>query len=460
MPTSDVDLPVRRLFGRVRPWLLLALVPLGLLTAACERPFVEESTPDIKVTSPNLAVAVIPSDITIRVESQSFREVTQVRANGLEMEKSGVGDWTVNLKFVRGLNVIRIEAMDSEMATSVDSFYIFRAEPSVSTFAPRLPTGLGGIAATLGSNNQVVVTGGAQAPGAPGVNSVYVLAPNGTDFITQNFTLLHARVGHTASLLPDNRILVVGGGSRENVTAIDQLVENAEVIDLESGTTKEVPVVGQPIRRLYHTANVRATNNGTVLDLYGGIGDISYTSSARLGIRSDLRRFFFVRDTLFAVDPGIGPRLGPPVYGHSQTRLNSAAPFFQNRFAYFGAFFAANVNDPISFEADFDTPSGILTSDLPRPNQLRINHADALASNRIVALFGGRTGASSRTTTSAELFSDEAGRFFSLPFVSSEPIRRYAHKALRLPDGSIMLIGGFNDAGNGISASEIVSLGF
>lgn len=119
--------------------------------------------------------------------------------------------------------------------------------------------------ATLLSDGQVLVTGG-QSAGDGNDNFVEKTAeiydPN-TGTWTVVDQLSKARYGHTATLLPDGTVLIVGGaGPRGDLV----YTVRAEVFDLHSGLWKNVDSITTP--RGFHTAVL--LNSGNVL-VAGGL---------------------------------------------------------------------------------------------------------------------------------------------------------------------------------------------
>lgn len=432
-----------------------------LLLAGCERPFVEITTPTISITSPNVDIALLQPTVVLRLTASSFRPVERVILNGVDLDLLD-DEWSTTVSLNRGINLWIIESIDEDMVSAIDSIYVLRADVSFNAFGPRLPVALGSFSATeIGNGGGLIVTGGSTGLDSRALDGVYQVISSATPWEELNMRLLTGRVGHTATRLPDNRILVAGGATGNNITEVSQLVESVELLDLENASVTQIPVIGDPIRRQSHTANIRVTDFGTILDLYGGVGDITYSTQPRLGTRSDLRSFLFDNDSLFALHPGNGATLGPPSAGHSQTPLEAVGIFQPTRQLYVGARLALNPAEPISFAADYADPRGIVTADFPAPQTLRTDHADAFLAQGLLAFFGGRTNGATDALASVEVFSEQAGRFFEVPFVSSNtPMRRFGHKAVRLSNGTIMVVGGYTETGLGTTTVEVVSFGF
>ncbi len=442
--------------------ILIALtVASSFIGLGCERPFVEVSTPQVTIISPaDLSRAIPENEILLQLRSTSFRAVTQVLVNGAELTAGQNNEWSIFILLQRGLNAFVIEAIDTDFVSSLDTIYVLRADGDVSQFGPRLPSGIGGFATTQLFGGGVVVTGGAQQQGSAGRTQIYRLPNAEESWQTLSETLNYARVGHTGTLLPDGRILIAGGGSRDEVTEVSHLVEQVEIVDAFAPTVKEIVVVGEPIRRTYHTASVRTTQTGTVIDLFGGVGDITYAPTPRLGTRSDIRSFLLRNDTLFALGGGIGGRLGPPMSGHSQTRLRANPSFAPTQFLFLGTQRTGSGESAVSFEVDFADPLGLIPVDYPEPIIPRTRHAEVLVADGLIAIMGGRTGTGTSALSSIEVFSELAGRFYDIPVPNSQSQRRYNHAAIRRSNGTILVMGGFTENGLGTTSTEIVSLGF
>jgi ELWxxDGT repeat protein/VCBS repeat-containing protein len=124
--------------------------------------------------------------------------------------------------------------------------------PTGSLIVPRT-----GHTATLLPNGKVLVTGGHNASGLLRTAEIYDPA-NGVWSVTGN--LGSARSGHTATLLPSGRVLVAGGLGGSGA------LKSAEVYDPATGTWASTGALG--VRRLGHTATL--LGDGTVLVAGGG----------------------------------------------------------------------------------------------------------------------------------------------------------------------------------------------
>ena len=124
--------------------------------------------------------------------------------------------------------------------------------------------------ATLLGNGNVLVVGGTTSSGA--TNSVQVFTPAMVSW--QNVgNLITARTGHTATLLGDGTVLVVGGQ-----TTGDTYLASAERYDPVSGTW--TAVAGMAAAREGHTATLLA--NGQVLIAGGTTNGGTYLASAEV----------------------------------------------------------------------------------------------------------------------------------------------------------------------------------
>ncbi len=112
--------------------------------------------------------------------------------------------------------------------------------------------------ATLLRDGRVLVVGGYGGEGEPPTASIELFDP-GSDAFTTVGSLRVARADHTASLLPDGRVLIAGG--RDTVGAA---LDSVEIIDAANGRTATAPALPQP-----RTAQVATTLAGDVL-LVGG----------------------------------------------------------------------------------------------------------------------------------------------------------------------------------------------
>src|SRR5215469_13681203 len=158
--------------------------------------------------------------------------------------------------------------------------------PSTGTFtaAGAMTTARSGHTATLLNNGQVLIAGGAAnfiatttagTMNSPTASAELYDPRRGTFTLTGNMTT--SRSFHSASLLPDGRVLIAGGysGSGNNLL---RSINTAEVYDPSTGT---FTATGNMIH-VHECSETNALNNGKVL-LSGGSGSLDdYVPDAEL----------------------------------------------------------------------------------------------------------------------------------------------------------------------------------
>lgn len=422
-----------------------------LLLGACERPFIEPAAPGFQILEPDVETILVEPQPTLRVAASSFRSVERVEVNGkpLTFDPSS-NTWQGSLNLGLGLNVLALTASDVGGAVGSDTLFLVYM-PFDYNLGPPLPEPRAGHSATLLANGNLLVVGGVAARDGAARGEAFVLPAGGNRFVALSARLNVPRTGHAATLLPDGRVLITGGSRFDALSSIADLVETVEIYDPDARRFDVVPFAGQPIRRALHTAALRTPD---VLDLYAGRGDIRYTPEPRLGFRRDLRTFRLRNDSLLALNTLAGaPNIGEGIAGHAQTPVTAISPGFPGSYLLTGSFFGNTPADDVSFRMDFTQPPQILVTETPPFRVSRTRHAAVRLRNGFVALFGGWQESLADVLDESELYLLPANRYLRFP-EAPRPIPRFGHTATKLPTNRILLLGGFNQSGNSLAISE------
>lgn len=435
-------------------WLLLVLLGTG-----CDRPFVEMQPPDILVAGPDLSVIQTESQIRLQLEAASPRSVIAVSVDGTSFARNPeTGFWEGTVTLSRGLNTLQILSEDEDGTTGTTTAYALHYTFRTPSFAPFLPSPRGGHTATRLLDGSLLITGGANEQDVLAFNEALLLGPGSSEFSHLLGDLITPRAGHTATLLPDGDVIIVGGGTSDVISSVDELLETVERYDAETRTFVPMGFRGQPIRRMHHTALLRVENNRVLLDLYGGRGDIRYGDTPRLGIREDLRTFEITADSVIALNSLASASRLLSVSGHIQAPLALAAPGDLNRYLVSGTSYGAQSTDSISFILDYTTERITFDDDLPPLLQTRSRHAAVTLAPGLVALLGGRQEeVPPAEINSVELYVDAARQYFLFPSPSGIQ-RRFGHTATFFPPNRILLLGGFFGSGDATLYGEYLEI--
>ena len=207
-----------------------------------------------------------------------------------------------------------------------------------------------------------------------------------------------ARDFHTATLLPDGRVLLAGGG-----------VSSAELYDPTSGTFKLTGSMSVP--RSGHTATLLST--GKVL-IVGGSSLTGKVSSAEL---------FDPAAGTFAVTGSLAEARS----AHSATLLSNGKVLVAGGTQPNGSALTAELYDPAS---GMFSATGVMGT-------ARVNHTATLMNNGKVLIAGGSV--NGNALNSAELYDIASGTFSA---TGTMVMKRDSHVAVLLGNGSVLVAGG------------------
>ncbi|HEX8845827.1 MAG TPA: kelch repeat-containing protein [Pyrinomonadaceae bacterium] len=284
------------------------------------------------------------------------------------------------------------------------------AAPSWS-FTGSLNTPRYGHTATLLPNGKVLVAGGGGGYTAEGgysiTNTAELYDPaTGTWSVTGSLNVL--RWFHTATLLPNGQVLVVGG-------IVDNSPTNtAELYDPATGTWRLTGNLNAP--RAWHTATL--LQNGKVLVAGGSTG------------------YYSITDTTELYDPATGAWSAAETL-HTTRFLHTATLLQDGKVLVAGGCFDGDCDIALNSAELYDPNVGgwSLTAN---PNAMRESHTATLLSNGQVLLAGG--GRQSHNLHTNELYNPATGRWSFTDSLS----RRADHTATLLPNGQVLVAGGSN----------------
>jgi hypothetical protein len=222
-----------------------------------------------------------------------------------------------------------------------------------------------------------------------------------------------ARASHTATALPDGRVLVAGGFSGSG--GEDAPYAATEIFDPAAGTFAAGPAMHEA--RIGHSATT--LRDGRVLLVGGWTGRYRATAGAEL---------FDPRTTRFSP----AGALAAPRADHSATLLADGRVLVAGGYdARLNALATAEIYDPATNRF---TPTGAMV--LPRG----AHTATRLADDRVLLVGGGAGRYPNQTMQGvAELFDPARGTFTA---AARMLVPRHKHAAARLPDGSVLIVGG------------------
>lgn len=442
--------------------LLSITLSAGLLAwmavVGCERPFIEQRPPDIEVLTPDLAFVQTDHIISLRLRVTSLNNVDSVLVNGFAMvQEPGDGIFALDVRLGRGVTDLRIQAFGSEGAMRSDTLEAVFLPGQIDIAEIRLPRPRGGHSATRLLNGDLLVVGGSELPTLPAAGDALLFRDATLSAPPEVVPTTVQRTEHTATRLPNGKVLIIGGSIVGRPTLVEQLVETVELYDVEADRITAVPVDGDPVRRSGHTTVIfPIRRNGQVeifLYLYGGFGDVAYRPVPRMGIRADIRVFQFRNDSLVALGPTFGPFI-EAIADHAvaaiRLPLGSDADYL-----FGGSYFASESNfDTFAFESNFSTISGIRINDLDPMSQPRSGHAAGRMVDGEVIIFGGRTFAPTSAMGSLEVYISTVKQFFPFPPSVVMLQERWGHTATNWDSDRILLLGGFGFTGAGLTTSE------
>jgi hypothetical protein len=264
-----------------------------------------------------------------------------------------------------------------------------------------------GHTATLLPNGQVLIAGGAlhlrQQFGAGVVLASAEVYDSGAGTFDAAGTMTTARRIHTATLLPDDRVLIVGGYGEAGAA-----LASAELFDLATGTFSATGSL--MTARGGHTAILLPT--GAVL-VIGGYGTRAYPNVAPA--------------ELYDPDSGTFKAAGPYV-GRGGCDFCAPSVLLHDGTVLFPGQYPAQLYDPVS---DSFSPSGAMGTEL--------SAAATLMNGEV--LFAG--GAPLGRSANAELYNPATHMFVRTADMTA---RRVSHSLSSLPDGMVLAVGGETDS--------------
>ncbi|HKE31720.1 MAG TPA: kelch repeat-containing protein, partial [Candidatus Angelobacter sp.] len=221
--------------------------------------------------------------------------------------------------------------------------------------------------------------------------------------------MLSMRQLHTATLLPDGKVLIAGGGDRDGALA------SAELFDPATGSFSETGSMRTP--RAGHEATL--LNNGKVL-ITGGMSERNNIQASAELYDPLTRRFAPAGEMKIARE------------SHRATLLNNGKVLITGGLSpSWPEQRLAEIYDPV-------TGRFYQAGEMTGP---RADHTATLLPNGQVLLIAGSTGRSinEAVTQSAELFDPATSRFTE---TGSLAVPRHKHTALLLRDSKVLVIGG------------------
>jgi len=290
-----------------------------------------------------------------------------------------------------------------------------------------LTNGKGTFSGTLKTDGSQIITATDTATASITGNSIsiYVLAP--ASGFTPTGSMQTTREEHTATLLNDGKVLVVGGMQWAAInpcpygTRCFQLhaLASAEIFDPATGAFKSTGEMS--VARVFHTATF--LGDGRVL-ITGG---------------DDRMTTAFGTAEIFDPSTGVFTLTGNmvmPRSAHTATLLNNGKVLLAGGDGANGTVpSTAELFDPATGQF---TPTGNMTTS-------RFFHTATLLSDGRVLLAGGDT---SGATATAELYDPMTGQFTASGSMS---VARTAHRATLLKSGMVLMTGG--GSSNGIQAT-------
>jgi uncharacterized protein YjdB len=280
--------------------------------------------------------------------------------------------------------------------------------------------------ATLLNDGTVLIAGGSDLANKETLDSAEIYNPTTETFTLLSNTLNTARVGHTATLLNNGQVLIVGGYDPDF-----GLIADTEIYDPPTQTFIDLGDTNAP--RYGHTATM--LQNGQVL-IAGGETDLIPSAAYSTAEIFDLPSQTF---TLVPV-PMTAMR-----EGHAAALLNNGQVLITGGDAPgTGSLNTAEIYDPPS------TTFTAVTSTMTAP---RISHAMTLLNGGQVLITGGATdsGGNSTALSTDELYDPESQTFAVAGNMTSA---REHQTASLLNDGTILVAGG-TDGSNIFNTAEL-----
>jgi hypothetical protein len=282
--------------------------------------------------------------------------------------------------------------------------------------------------------------------------------------------MTEARLGQTATLLPDGRVLVAGGRIGPNG---DRSANSAELYDPASGTWS--PTGRMHGARDGHTATL--LQNGSVLVAGGSDGDSSqdalstaelydpssgtWTTTGDMLVAGEGRTATLLRNGRVLV---VGSAYGNPSAAELFDPISGTWTATGSLTKYFGHGTATLLPDgrvlwaggppdgrdhgwPTAELYDPSTGSWTATGNMVR---LRVGHTATLLSDGTVLVAGGNSHGGSKTTASAEVYDPSSGTWTAVGKMVTT--RHGGWTATLLTDGKVLVVGGFS-GGNGVKGS-------
>ena len=328
-----------------------------------------------------------------------------------------------------------------------------------------------GHTATLLPNGKVLVAGGSVGGDRP-TNSAELYNPTDGGW-TSTGALAAVREYHTATLLPNGKVLV-GGGQGTNS---GNVLASAELYDSASGTW----AAGASLAASRDHQTATLLPNGQVLAA-GGYGDFSVTSSAEL---YDSTSGTFVAtgsmptggDTATLLPNGkvlvagggtnTAELYDPATQIWAMTgtmtavrEYHSATLLPNGNVMVVGGYIGGIINDPGSYtsSAELYNPSNGTWTGTGAMTTPRSSHTATLLPNGKVLVAGGYNGVGGLfgrgAIMGAELYDPVAGTWTA---TGSMTTARYSHTATLLPNGKVLVAGGASDRVSQFSSPTVLS---
>lgn len=283
--------------------------------------------------------------------------------------------------------------------------------------------------ATLLPNGKVLVAGGQNASYTAVASAELYDPSSGTFSATGNMTV--PRAGHTATLLNNGKVLIAGGNSDISGAA----VSSAELYDPSTGTFTATTGT-MTAARVSHTATL--LQSGKVLIAGGDV--LFYNPSGQSLASAEI------------FDPSTGTftaagSMTVPRESHTATLLTSGKVLITG--GSDGTLGYTATTTLYASSETFDPSTGQFTAAGMMTTQRLWQTASLLASGRVLVAGGDSV---SRTEATADLFDPTSGSFAATGNMT-EP--RFYHAASTLNDGTVLISGGLQNGENAKATAEI-----